>query len=132
MDKLAHYRAVAFIDELEKIAGYEFDEDVREYLYKEAAFNLAAISKNLTEGAKKVLQNPGAAAANVANKARMGAVNLQASAGGQAFMNSAMKGGMQTPTDMILGGIGAGATQAGQMFGGAGGRFMSTLGSVIT
>ncbi len=132
MDKLAHYRAVAFVDELEKIAGYEFDEDVREYLYKEAAFNLAAISKNLTEGAKKVLQNPGAAAAKVANKAKMGAINLQTSAGGQAFMGSAMRGGMQTPSDLILGGLGAASTQAGQMFGGTGGRILNTLGTALT
>ena len=128
MDKLAHYRAVAFVDELEKIAGYEFDDDVREYLYKEAAFNLAATMDKVKKIGTTLTHKSG----EVAQKLQNQAMKAQMSPGGQKFMGSAMSGGMQTPSDMILGGLGAATTQAGQMFGGKAGGWMNTFGNIVS
>ena len=136
MDKLAHYRAMAFVDELEKIAGYKFDEDVREYLYKEAAFNpipsLMNASKAAVGAAKKVIANPTQAARNIVDQANLAGMKVLTSPGGMKLQGAVAGGGIMNPTDLVQAATGAGATQLGHMVGGKSGGWLNTAGKVLT
>lgn len=95
MDKLAqHYAANAFVDEIEKIAGYALSDDEREFLYKEAMLNIgqiAAKGKQLMQAGAAMAKNPAAAASQLTHKAQMAAMKAQTSpAFGQALQNPAM------------------------------------------
>lgn len=128
MDKLAQHNAAnAFVDEFEKLAGYELSEAEREYLYKEAMLNLgqvAAKGKQLMQAGAAMAKNPAAAAQQLTQKAQMAAMNVQ--------MNPALQQMATNPAmaTTLAGGSLAGA--AGNALAGTVGRAgLNALGTAV-
>lgn len=126
MDKLAqHYAANAFVDEFEKLAGYELSEAEREYLYKEAMLNLGQVAmkgRQLMQVGAAMAKNPAAAASQLTQKAQMAAMNMQMS---QPFQQMAMNPAMATT---MAGGSLMGAAQNAAV-GGLGRMGLGALGN---
>jgi hypothetical protein len=124
MEKLAaHYTALAFVDEVETLCGRPFEDEVREYLYKEAMFNLSTVAakgKEFIRKGQEMVKNPAAAASGITQAAQRAAVKAQSSQAWQtAAMNPAaaafnMGGDLvnMAAAKVIGGGLGAAAKSA--------------------